>query len=163
MRKLLLIFFLLSPLSGWSYLSIDTNELLKLTNQVKKQTPQVVEPPYIPSSYLKTGKLVPEPPQTVVRRLDIMFFITTPIIFYLTMNVIQQVDGNFHQNWSYPLDDPVERNSIFMDTLIVPLLIAYKDYLYLSERRKIDSLSRFSFTPYSYGSSYSVALFYRRF
>ncbi len=161
-RFFLFVLFIWIPAFGWSYLTLDTNQLALLTNQVKKQTPLVVEPPYIPSSYLKTGIMTTEPPESVLRRLDVMYFVTIPIIFYLTLNIIQQVEGNFNQNWAWPLDDPVERNAIFMSTLMVPLVIAYKDYLYLEHRRKIDILSDFSFQS-SMGTTYSIAFFSQRF
>lgn len=120
-----------------AYLSIDTNDLL-LRNSVTNIRYQSIPEPMVPSSYLKTGKIEFQPPETELRRFDIIYFIAVPITFYLTLNVVFFLNSSFIArdpgipNNVYPSisASPVQFRYVLMNTLLIPLFVAWEDLQY---------------------------------
>ncbi len=120
--------------------------------------------PRIPNSYLSTGEIELEAPETALRRFDITFFVSVPITYYLFWNLFI-VHNSLLRNAlpsfpSYnPVDDKVQKRTLLLNTLLVPLFVAYKDYRYMQERTIEDE-----YNPYSVDeASFSINLFQLEF
>ncbi|OHD56478.1 MAG: hypothetical protein A2Y33_15230 [Spirochaetes bacterium GWF1_51_8] len=112
---------------AFAYLTIDVDSLTNM--QSVTNTPFfVTEEPEIPKSYVKTGKIEFSPEESIIRRFDIIFFVSIPITFYLTLNILQI--ANFNLKGSYGLD-VVDWNYIYLNTLLIPLYVAFQDMLYI--------------------------------
>jgi hypothetical protein len=136
MRKLFVFLLLLFTFSSfsYSYILIDTNKLnLKSEAITNTEMTKVIEPE-LPNSYLSTGKIEFPEPETVARRYDLIFFIAIPITYYLTLNIMQI--KNIYVNNNIAMD-PVELNYIYINTFLIPLVVAYFDYLYVQEQNRL--------------------------
>jgi hypothetical protein len=114
-------------------ITIDTNKLLNNPSVSNIVTKSVVEEE-LPNSYLATGKIQTEPPQTPGRRFDVVFFISIPVTYYLLLNIMQLKNMYFAN--STPLDG-VDWTYIYLNTFILPLAVAYFDYSYMEQQRRI--------------------------
>ena len=127
LKVLLCVFIFISTVSSYAYLTIDVD---KLTNfQSVTNIPHFeVQEPEIPKSYLKTGKLEFAPEESIIRRLDIIFFVSIPITFYLTLNIIQIANMNLRGDAGISVTD---WNYIYINTLMIPLYVAFQDMFYM--------------------------------
>ncbi len=119
---------------GYSYLTIDTNNLKPNDESVTNIEAKSVPEPETPNIYLKTKKIEKIEPETPARRYDIVFFVAIPITFYVTLNLLT-IKNQFVNNFQ-PLDNS-DWNYIYLNTLLVPLTIAYYDYIYMEEQKKM--------------------------
>jgi len=134
----LLALFAISSMSFSRTIRIDTNELFLNPSVTNIATVRIREPE-LPNTYLRVGdlsKIEFEEPQTTFRRFDIIFFISIPITFYLTLNILQIVNYNIMD--TYVLTQP-DWNYIYFNTLLIPMYVAYQDYLYMENRRRLDN------------------------
>lgn len=105
-----------------------TNDMIYSTNNVLKN---VIEPE-LPNSYLSTGKIEYPVPETIARRFDVVFFIAAPTSFVLTLNIMIIINNYF--NNSRPLDNN-DWIYIYLNTLIIPLTVAYYDHVYMDDQK----------------------------
>jgi hypothetical protein len=126
-KVILSAFIFLSTVSSYAYLTIDID---KLTNfqSVTNISYKEVQEPEIPKSYLKTGKLEFTPEESVIRRFDIIFFVSIPITFYLTLNIIQIANMNLRGDAGISVTD---WNYIYLNTLMIPLYVAFQDMFFM--------------------------------
>lgn len=124
--------FLVFPARGNAYLTIDTNKLQNNTSVTNITTKSIVEE-QLPNSYLATGKIQMEPPQSPGRRFDVVFFVSIPVTFYLMLNIMQLKNMYFFNS---ALLDNADWTYIYLNTFILPLAVAYFDYRFI-ERQKI--------------------------
>lgn len=139
MKKIAIVFTLCSLIStGIFGLTIDTNELMSISS-VTNIILMKIDEPEIPNAYLRTGdmsKIQFEPPETPLRRFDIVFFVSIPITYYLTLNIMQIVNREFG---GCDMLSQVDMNYIYFNTLLIPLFVAYEDYIFVENRKKIDA------------------------
>ncbi len=136
--SLILGFVFLFSLSAHAYLKIDTNQLMLMPSVTNINVVPVPEP-MVPSSYLKTGVIEFQEPETTLRRFDIIYFVAVPITFYLTLNLLLILNTSFigndpgliNQGTSDPLASQVQFRYILLNTLLIPLFVAWTDYKYM--------------------------------
>ncbi len=139
MKKILLLVSLIMLAlfqNSYAYLKIDTNDLKLKASVTNIQSISIPEP-MVPSSYLKTGKIEFQTPETELRRFDVIYFIAVPITFYLGLNLIFILNSSFiAQNDTglpagiYPVNDTVQFRYILLNTLLIPLFVAWEDLQY---------------------------------
>jgi hypothetical protein len=130
----------LKPL--FAYITIDTNELAGLTNSVNYTNDEsitnlpakTVPEPVYPNSYLSTGKIEVEVPETPQRRLDLVFWIAMPAIYYLTSTIMYLKNQYIYNTITVDISD---NNYMYFNTFMIPITTAYFDYLYMQEQDSI--------------------------
>ena len=122
------LFFINSSVSA---LTFDTNIIMSSPKNITNVAYSIVPETEIPNSYLITGKIEPDPIESPIRRFDIMFFISIPITFYLTLNIMQiknrtlySFEGLTGTDWNY----------IYFNTLIIPLSVAFDDLVIMNSQ-----------------------------
>ncbi len=130
---ILLILFLHNTLLH-SYLTVNTNDLMKNEKAITNIEIKKVIEPELPNSYLSTGKIELEKPDTVSRRFDLVYFISIPVIFYLTLN-FEAIKNQFTRNNSFVND--TDWDYIYFNTFVIPIVVAYFDNLYIDNQNKI--------------------------
>jgi hypothetical protein len=115
--------------------SINYSNNTSITNLSTKTIPE----PVYPNSYLSTGKIEVEVPETPPRRLDLVFWIAMPAIYYLTSTIMyvknQYVFGTITV-------DSTDNNYMYFNTFIIPMAAAYFDYLYMQDQYKMKMLQQ---------------------
>lgn len=126
-RVLLCAFIFLSTVNSYAYLTIDVDKLTNLLSVTNIPNYEVPEPE-IPKSYLKTGVLEFKEEESILRRFDIIFFVSIPITFYLTLNIIQIANMNLRGDAGITVTD---WNYIYLNTLMIPLYVAFQDMFFM--------------------------------
>jgi len=127
-RALLVFFIFLSTVNSYAYLTIDVDKLTNLQSVTNIPHYDVMEPE-IPKTYLKTGKIEFAPEESVIRRFDIIFFVSIPITFYLTLNILQIANMNLRNDATLTTTD---WNYIYLNTLMIPLYVAFQDMFFMT-------------------------------
>ena len=127
-RALLVFFIFLSTVNSYAYLTIDVDKLTNLQSVTNIPHYDVMEPE-IPKTYLKTGKIEFAPEESVIRRFDIIFFVSIPITFYLTLNILQIANMNLRNDATLTTTD---WNYIYLNTLMIPLYVAFQDMFFIN-------------------------------
>lgn len=127
-RALLVFFIFLSTVNSYAYLTIDVDKLTNLQSVTNIPHYDVLEPE-IPKTYLKTGKIEFAPEESVIRRFDIIFFVSIPITFYLTLNILQIANMNLRNDATLTTTD---WNYIYLNTLMIPLYVAFQDMFFMN-------------------------------
>lgn len=96
------------------------------TNIFAKPMPE----PFIPNTYLSSGKIVFTPTESFIRRYDIVFFVAIPVAFYLTMNLLELKNQVFYQDNGFIRN--ADYNYMYLSTLVIPLTIAFNDSVYFN-------------------------------
>jgi len=156
---LFLLFFLVNNNFGLISLPLNEFDITNyLTNtSVTNISQKTIIEPQIPNTYLKTGKIEFMELESIARRLDVVFFVAIPITFYLTMNLLMLKNQYFH------LTDPTflyngDWTYIYINTITVPIFVAYFDYLYVEKMRKLKE-----YYSYNNNNILYVCLFEYRF
>ncbi len=125
--------------AAFSYISIDTNDLNRITNTMNMPnaegltnipTKTVPDLEY-PNKYLSTGKIEVETPETAQRRFDLVLWIAMPAIFYLTTSIMYLKNQYVFNTINV---DNTDNNYIYFSTFMIPIAAAYYDYLYMQDQ-----------------------------
>ncbi len=119
MKKLLLSILFFSTLYGVE----ETNS--SVTNLEGK----ITEEERIPNIYLKTGSTNQPESLTPTKRFDAVYFISVPVTYYLTFNLLQQ--KNWYLRKSFTLDKSDEV-FLYFNTFFLPFIVAYFDFVFVS-------------------------------
>ncbi len=119
MKKLLLTILFFSALYGVE----ETNS--SITNLEGK----ITEEEKIPNIYLKTGSTNQTESLTPTKRFDAVYFISVPVTYYLTFNLLQQ--KNWYLRKSFTLDKSDEV-FLYFNTFFLPFIVAYFDFVFVS-------------------------------
>ncbi len=136
MKRLIgsILIFSISYSLGFTSLTIDTNTLILTNNSVTNVELNKVIEPELPNLFLRTGKIEYEPPETPARRFDVVYFVAIPITYYLLFSLL--IIKNQWANSGRQLDN-TDYNYIYTSTFVVPMAIAYYDYLYVEQQKKM--------------------------
>ncbi|MGL5721921.1 MAG: hypothetical protein ACRCY4_05950 [Brevinema sp.] len=107
----------------------------------------------LPKQYLLDGRTRTYPAENAFRRMDIVYFLSIPITFYLFYNLIQLINvanvatGNF--NAALQRDTigftSSEWNFILMATFLIPSGVAIYDYVYVRDYPLLPPFDRAEF------------------
>jgi len=124
---------------SFSYVTLDTNTINSLTNSTNynpnsemtnPNIKTITEPP-LPNSYLSSGKIEVEKPETVPRRMDLIYWIAMPAIYYLTTAIMYSKNELAYNSY---YADNTDLNYIYFNTFMIPLAAAYFDYIFLQDQ-----------------------------
>lgn len=123
-------------------LTIDTNDIDASKIKVdftKRNVTNIslydVKEREIPNLYLSTGELTYPEIETAPRRFDIVAFISIPISYYITLNLLRFRNDMFYQGRSFDNTDYI---TMYMNAILIPLFTAYQDYKYLKSQNAFD-------------------------
>jgi hypothetical protein len=130
--------FVLQNTFLYSYITLDTNELSTLTNvtitsnsDLTNVQLKTIPEPEMPNAYLSSGKIEVEKPETTARRVDLIYWIAMPAIYYFTISAMYLKNQLAFGSTTV---DSADMNYVYLNTFMVPLSAAYFDFLYLQEQ-----------------------------
>ncbi len=91
---------------------------------------EIAEEERVPNIYLKDGSTNLGEPLSPTKRFDAVYFISLPVTYYLTFNLLQQ--KNWYLRQSFTLDKSDEL-FLYFNTFFLPFIVAYFDYIFVSE------------------------------
>ncbi len=133
-RAVLTLLCLFCVSTAYSALTIDTNQFLKFTNTVTNIPTRPVVEPELPNTYLSSGQIQILPPEEPGRRYDVVFYVAVPVTFYLTLNILQLRNMYFFDG---ALLDNADWNYIFLNTLLIPLAVAFFDHQHVEREMRM--------------------------
>lgn len=135
---------------------IDSSKIITNDEATTNISSKVVREPELPNNYLKNGIIEFPPPESKSRRTDVVFFVAVPITYYLTLNLLQLKNMYLIPGRGVGSVDDADMNYIYINTLILPLLVAYFDSIFVDNQEKSqDTL----ITPSNPGSPMSYNIF----
>ncbi|MCX7820858.1 MAG: hypothetical protein N2258_04205, partial [Brevinematales bacterium] len=63
------------------------------------------------------------------KRFDAVYFISVPVTYYLTFNLLQQKNWYLRQSFSLDKSDEV---FLYFNTFFLPFIVAYFDFVFVS-------------------------------
>lgn len=142
----LISMFVLQKSLSYSSIGIEKEEISTLSNSMangnyfttnsgttNSQLNTITEPE-LPNSYLSSGKIENIKPETVPRRMDLIYWIAMPAIYYFTITIMYTKNELVFNNINV---DNADMNYVYLNTFMIPLAAAYFDYLYLDDQYRL--------------------------
>jgi len=108
----------------------STNDSIRLTSITNIDFIIVTNKIEIQNTYLKTGIITNYKKESLLRRFDIVYFISLPITYYFLLNLIMIKNQLFFDMPSGSITD-MDWNYIYINLIFVPLYVALRDYFYM--------------------------------
>lgn len=147
-------------------LTVDTNEInfsgttidLSKKYSVTNISLYEIKEREIPNLYLSTGEMEYPEFETPTRRFDIIFFITIPVAYYLTYNLLLLRNDIIFQEENREID-VIDQRQMWMNAILVPLFVAYQDHKYLKSIGAFDE-DQYGKSELADSSSYEQRLWF---